>query len=630
VTLSHTKFSSLNTGLKSPIWRERRGLRALRFAALSGFVFLGPQTEVAANFTPGPLVTARLSRAGAHSTGAISSVRGARAQSRAPAPAEGRTNIAESEALVGAATTALRVSWLRALRTSAPKLLLASLDLNFQGHFPSAEDWIPVPDDGFELAYFKPTENAEQPAEAFTNALFAHVSDWTHVELASFKFYRFTATADAGSAVGAAHLTLAGPRIGGGRAHFEADVELDLLRSQDQWRVRSFTTIAARRSATQRPVFRDISDRAGFRFNQSEQNERLNQEFVNERRMLTIGGVNALDWNRDGFPDLLATRRDQLSVLFQNDGQGGFERVELPFPIPQESAYAYIFLDLDGDRREELVVGQVQGYGDGTASLPIYTRRKGTDDWTRHADGLSFRCPTAVRGHSVQGIDAADVDQDGRLDLVLAMHSDSRSGGQEFNQFRAFDGGENKLFMNEGRLVFRDATEEAGIHGRQYSFLARFFDFDSDGDADLFEGNDFGPNWLWRNDGSGHFTRDDGHPLSGASAYTMGFSVADLDGGGSWTVSLSNMYSHAGNRIVPHAQELSEQLRADVLASGMGNQLWTQDSDLNWQEEAHQLRINEAGWAWASVFIDIDADGDQDLFVTNGNTSNEDATAPDW
>ena len=62
-----------------------------------------------------------------------------------------------------------------------------------------------------------------------------------------------------------------------------------------------------------------------------------------------------------------------------------------------------------------------------------------------------------------------------------------------------------------------------------------------------------------------------------------------------------------------------------------GNQLFTRGAGAgDWEDEGASLGINAAGWAWASLFYDVDNDGDQELFVTNGNTSHRDREAPDY
>ena len=111
----------------------------------------------------------------------------------------------------------------------------------------------------------------------------------------------------------------------------------------------------------------------------------------------------------------------------------------------------------------------------------------------------------------------------------------------------------------------------------------------------------------------------------------MGVTIADWDNTGEWSVYLSNMYSHAGHRVVRLTESVSAEMHARLEMLTKGNQLFTFGSETGqWQDRGVALGANEAGWAWASLFYDLDNDGDKELFVTNGNTSHTDREAPDF
>ncbi len=74
------------------------------------------------------------------------------------------------------------------------------------------------------------------------------------------------------------------------------------------------------------------------------------------------------------------------------------------------------------------------------------------------------------------GVDAGDCDGDGDLDLYVTN----------------FYGETNTLYLNSGGGTFIDATSERGLAASTVSYLGwgtRFFDFDFDGDLDLFVAN---------------------------------------------------------------------------------------------------------------------------------------------
>lgn len=139
------------------------------------------------------------------------------------------------------------------------------------------------------------------------------------------------------------------------------------------------------------------------------------------------------------------------------------------------------------------------------------------------------------------GVTMADVNGDGKLDIYIC-----RSGLSD-PSFR-----KNLLFINNGDLTFTEEAARYGIDNAGYSTQASFFDYDKDGDLDLFLINQSSPeyskgmhehsqlrlqaadksleNKLYRND-NGHFT--DVTASSGISSnvltYSLGLSTADIN-----------------------------------------------------------------------------------------------------
>jgi hypothetical protein len=161
-----------------------------------------------------------------------------------------------------------------------------------------------------------------------------------------------------------------------------------------------------------------------------------------------------------------------------------------------------------------------------------------------------------VRGEGYgMGIAAGDYDNDGWQDFYLAGVN------------------RNQLFRNNGDGTFSDVTDKAGVRGlhpklgKTWSISAGWFDYDNDGDLDLFVANyvtwsietepeckvenvraycspnsyEGQPNFLYRNNGAGTFT--DVSEASGIAKYVgkgMGVAFADYDGSGFTDVFVSN------------------------------------------------------------------------------------------
>jgi len=73
------------------------------------------------------------------------------------------------------------------------------------------------------------------------------------------------------------------------------------------------------------------------------------------------------------------------------------------------------------------------------------------------------------------GVSMADVNADGWLDIYVC-----NSGNVDG------DNKENELFINNGNLTFTERAGELGVADKGYSIHAVFFDYDNDGDLDLY------------------------------------------------------------------------------------------------------------------------------------------------
>lgn len=149
------------------------------------------------------------------------------------------------------------------------------------------------------------------------------------------------------------------------------------------------------------------------------------------------------------------------------------------------------------------------------------------------------------------GVTMADVNSDGLLDIYVCY---SGKGDPEKRR--------NKLFINNGNLTFTDKAAEYGLDDPGHTTHASFFDFDKDGDLDMYLLNHnvvviqefefskakktrhpFAGDKLFRND-NGHFTDISekagikGSPLG----FGLGVTVADVNRDGWQDLYISNDY----------------------------------------------------------------------------------------
>ncbi len=202
-------------------------------------------------------------------------------------------------------------------------------------------------------------------------------------------------------------------------------------------------------------------------------------------------GAAILDYDLDGDPDVYAV--DSLgwpNRLFRNDGHGRFTDVTLAAGDVGSTAYSHMALavDLDSDGDPDLVVINDSAPGDNRFPGSQLLRNEGDGTFTDATPDSGFVLHDPTWG----GATAGDSDGDGDLDLFVAGWYDRAA----------------YLFENLGGFLFRDRTDEAGVRPDppRSHWTPVFADLDGDGLQDLFCAVDFDEDVLFRNDGDGTFT----------------------------------------------------------------------------------------------------------------------------
>ena len=542
-------------------------------------------------------------------------------------PAKYVKDIVKSEAFATAFSKHIKSTVLKGVRGRDWPLVTSGFTADFSAHLSTTDDAPPSDDANVDLRRLPPPKRVMDRAD-FVAHLAATVGQWASPDRVAWKLYSSLTDEGGKRAYTEGHLYLAGVTAAGRRVEWAGNAIAELVLIGEGWQIKRLRIEDATWSDSGLEPFRDIAAVTGLRMHESEESVQGAQDLVDLRQMTQSGGLTVLDFDHDGFWDVLATRKGRGVRLFLNDGKGGFTSTVLPaIADDTEAARFYLWLDLDEDGSEELVSTRVEARGKGKSALVMYRWANGKMRAVK--DALVFEHPDWMREIDFEGMTACDVNDDQRLDILMFGHSHWDSLREKFNLVDGHDGLRNFLFINQGGLKFSEEGLQRGLDATQYTFVADCSDFDGDGDVDIFAGNDYGKNNFYNNRGDGRFVEDPNHQFAQAHGFSMGLSRADYDNTGRYSVSISNMYSHAGNRILPLVEDLSDQMSRVVKAFGAGNALY-EFRDGAWVDTAQDRGVALAEWAWANGFFDVDNDGDKELYVVNGFTTHTDADAPDW
>lgn len=544
---------------------------------------------------------------------------------QAPAVLEG--NSLRSEAKVARVHEAISET-LAELSPGRWGALNGILTEGFRARFAEASAGSVVADSEFDIRVLEGADARGMDRSEFVRAFASVLEGWRTLERSSFELDRFYLDPSGERATGRAEIYLAGELSKGGRADYRLIADVALEDTMSGWCFTQLDLLKATSISGKVKPFVDITRSAGLSVFPSRANQQMLQSFMDDHRVLALGGITAADWNRDGFMDVIVSVDGSLCSVLVNDGRGGFIPQKGPIELPMNCGVFLLHMDLDGDGKEELVSSRELDYSGESGHFGIYVETE--SGWQPRLDALKFSNPAGLRGVKAQTVVPFDANGDGLLDLFFGVYGTGLSRGEGYNLVESHDGGRNYLFINQGNLQFREESEERGLSGVQYTYVALPYDFDGDGDTDLFEGNDFGPNKLWLNDGKGHFSADEDSALAQGSAYSMGVTLGDHDDDGRPSLYVVNMSSEAGERIARTSEGLSDEMRERVLTIASGNWLFNQGLDGEWIEQAAEFDCAEGEWGWGAVFCDLDGDGDEELFATNGFTSHHNPTLPDW
>jgi len=300
------------------------------------------------------------------------------------------------------------------------------------------------------------------------------------------------------------------------------------------------------------------------------------------------------DYDGDGDVDVFVGQSNlgPAGDLLRNDGAAGFSNQSIATGLNDPGFHQNVaWCDIDNDGDLDLILAM-----EGPELHEIYLQGPPLS-FTAVGAAVGFQQPVGTKAY---GMAIGDTDGDGDMDIYI---STCRSDNNIRNNFY-----KNQL-IETGVLSFIDIADVNGTQFMQNSYHAEFVDFDDDGDLDLLmAGADGQLTKVFRNNGGNQFTDVDtllGHPL--------------LDNqGGDYNGGRAVDYDHDGDLdLFFHDQRIAN-------GKNQARRLFRNDGNWQFTDVTVEVGLHFANeGAYDSAWGDLDRDGDMDLVAATGSASPE-------
>lgn len=282
------------------------------------------------------------------------------------------------------------------------------------------------------------------------------------------------------------------------------------------------------------------------------------------------GGISFVDFNQDGLDDLTFGTEDLAEIMFYENKGDHFELVSPPFVSVVEESKQLVWVDYDKDNDQDFFVTTFNG-----------------ENYLFENDGnMNFTDVTDLRGLANSEADTysanfGDLDKDGWLDLYIGRYGEDIIG--DTNSLYRYSPTQN---------TYLNVTAQTGVsNGFRETLATAFFDFDLDGDLDLYVSNDRVPfeNSLYMNLGNMIFVDVSVPSMTNATVDAMNAGVADYDDDGYFDIYIT----HTNTSVMYH-----------------------NNGDNTFTDLATSSNTEMNRYSWCATFFDYDNDEDEDLYVS--------------
>ena len=230
------------------------------------------------------------------------------------------------------------------------------------------------------------------------------------------------------------------------------------------------------------------------------------------------------DFNNDGLLDLYigdyASNTCEGNSFYVNNGNGTFNEMAESLGVQAGDRYTYMSIPIDVNNDGWLDLYLANDYGEND----LFVNQEGGAFVNKT---IEYSLNNNLNG---MGLTIGDYNNDGLFDMYLTNILS------------------NALFVNNGDETFQDLAVEHGVLNAQWAWDTRFSDLDLDGDEDIFVANGFvnakSKNVYYKNlnnDGGVGFLKMSDEIGITTPTYTMSLEIFDYDNDGDMDIFVSNV-----------------------------------------------------------------------------------------
>ena len=280
------------------------------------------------------------------------------------------------------------------------------------------------------------------------------------------------------------------------------------------------------------------------------------------------GGISFCDFDGDGWDDLTYAQENGQDIFFYKNNNGIFTKMNYNISDTNDSKQI-IWVDYDNDGDKDVFIANFNALNrlfnnNGNFVFTEVTTAAGFPNVNKYTYGAAW----------------GDYNRDGFLDVFLCSKDPSKTTP-------------NELYKNNGDGTFINISSSAGISnvGHQ-TFCAAFFDYDNDGDQDIYLANDrvINTNILYRNNDDGTFTDVSVASGTNVGLNAMSTTIGDYNQDGWMDIYVTN--------------------------TSEGNALLYNNGDGTFTDTASVTGTIFNSIGWGAIFYDIENDTDTDLYVS--------------